>query len=1380
MDQGHAEPGNDQLPRRRFAVKRASRIVAFSLLAVAGLSIAMLVAAFLVTQTAWFKTLLRAHIESALERATGGRVEIGTFSYNWRNLTAELDTFVMHGTEPATAPPLFGADKIQIRFKIVSALEKKVDIASLIADSPRVYIAIGPDGSTNIPRPKIPRFNQNVLEDLIDLKVQHIELRHGMAAYNSWRVPLDATGEHLQMSLVYQAARPGAGQSAARYLCAISSALLRISSPRLRVPTEFALDSQMELGRNTIQVLRMNLASGGMKVQSEGSIVDLFTPRADFAVTAALPVQELNKLFQTPLESRGDLWLQGRVTAGGPSTDRFVGRLTGRSLGYVHQGLAMQNISIDSHADFTPDKAGLTDLQLYTPAGNFRGAAQLSELKQLTVHGDIDGLTIAEAGRLAGRQTGSLDGTLSGPVQLAGQLTPAGLAGVRASATLDLKPGLQARAGSVPVSGSLAIDYDQRAGKLQLGNSQAPSSQIVVGSTRASVSGTLGEILALHVVSRDLNDALPVLRALGAQPPAQWPVELQDGVARIDASVAGPIENPKISGTLAAERLKLDGQKLDGQKLDSATSTFTLDRSSAVLQGVTLDEGKMRMEGSGRAELRNWRLEAGSPVSANVSLRNADIQTLAAEAGWKALPASGTLSAAVQVSGSLESPVVTGPVTIEDLNAFDEHFALAHADVTFTTTALELANGEARNGTGHITVSGGYNHPASDWRDGSLRFDVAARGVDIGAIKHLQNFQSGLGGHLELKAAGGAKIVNGVLNLTSLNGELTVRNAAIDGRAYGNLTVTAATKLPLLALAATVSLPDVQLHGGGEWRMEGDYSGQARIPIPRISLATLHDLAPGQHVRKDLPFDGFVEGEAVISGPLNRPSAMQAAVTLSTVQLNASPSVRPVAGVALQDLVLRNAQPFHIVATTSSIDFGRASFIAKDTTLDATGRLALNSKTPWDLAIQGQINFSILQLFNPGLLGSGASIVNVAIRGPLAEPQVEGRLELKNASLFLRDVPNGVDNANGLILFDRNRATVQNLTGKSGGGDISFESGSFLGFRGSALVYRLQATARNVRMRTEDGISVTADGSLALVGTSDSSVLSGAVAVTRAAFSPRTDVGALLASASATPVAANPNQYLQGLQLDVRVTTQHTLELETSLTRNIQADADLRVRGTPGHPILLGHVTVNSGQIEFFGNKYSINRGEISFNNTAKIEPVVNMDLSTKVRGITVDVSFSGSLNKLNFSYRSDPPLEASDIVALLAVGRAPSTSGPFASAQAATNVNNSYLGMGNESNSLLAQAIQPNAGRLQKFFGVSHIKIDPQLTDVTIVPQARLTLEQQVSSDVTLTYITNLAVTSQQIVRVEWDFSRKWSAVALRDENGAFSVDFQYRKRFK
>lgn len=1344
-------------------IRRVAKVCAFSVFGLAGLAIALLAAAVVLVQTAWFKNLVRERMVAIVERATGGRVEIGSFSYNWRDLTAEVQPFVLRGTEPDSAPPLFRADKIKIGFKIISALEKKVDIASLILESPHVYITLGPDGSTNIPRPKIPRFNQNVIEDLLDLRVQHIEFRHGLAAYNSWRIPMDAIGERLQMSMVYQSGALSAGP---RYLCAVSSALMRVTSPKLRSPTEFALDSQVALGKDTIQFLRLNLASGGMKIESQGNIINLYSPQADFAVTAALPLQDLNKLLQTPLESRGDLLLQGHVTAGGTSTDEFIGKLTGRSLGYVHRNVEVRDIAFNSHADITPEKINLTNLQVSAPAGSFRGAAYLNGLQRVSVKGDIAGLTIAEVGRLAGRETGSLNGTLSGPLQLDGQVTPSGLGAVSAGAMLELKPG----EGGVPVSGSLAIDYDQRAGKLQLGNSQ-----IDVGSSHASVSGTLGENLAVHVVSRNLNDALPVLRAVGAQPPAQWPVELQGGgVARIDASIRGGFRDLKISGKADAGKLKLEGQPLD-----RVASTFTLDRSTALLQAVTVEAGKMRLEGSGRAGLRDWKLEGGSPVSGTVSLRAADIQTLAMEAGWKAPPATGLISAAVRVSGSLEAPLVSGAVTLENVTAYGEHFTQARADVTFTTTALELSHGEARGAAGRITLSGNYNHPASDWKDGSLRFDVAASGFDLAGIKHVQDIENGLGGRLDLKAAGGAKIVNGAVDLTSLNGDLGVRNAAFEGRTYGNLDIIATTRLPLLTLVASATLDDLQLHGSGEWRMEGDYRGEGRLAIPRISIATLHDLAPGKHVRKDLPFDGFVEGEATVSGALNQLSSMKADVTLSTVQLNASPNARPVGGVLPQDLVLRNAQPLHIVATGNSIDFGHASFVAKDTTLEAGGRLTPNSKSPWDLAIQGRINFSILQLFNPDLLGAGASIIDVTVKGPVTEPQVAGRLELRNASLFLRDVPNGVDDANGLILFDRNRATVQNLSGKSGGGDISFESGSFLGFRGSALVYRLQATARNVRYRSEDGISVTADGSLALVGTSQSSVLSGSVSLTRAAFNPRTDVGALLASTT-TPVAAAPNQYLQGVQLDVRVQTQRTLEVETALTRNIQADADLRVRGTPDRPILLGHVTVNSGQIEFFGNKYSINRGEINFNNPAKIEPVINMDLSTQVRGITVDISFSGSLNKLNFSYRSDPPLEASDIVALLAVGRTPSTSGPLAASQTSTNLNNSYLGLGGGSNSLLAQAIAPNSGRLQKFFGVSHIKIDPQLTDVTIIPQARLTMEQQVSSDVTLTYITNLAVTNQQIVRVQWDFSKKWSAVALRDENGAFSIDFQYRKRFK
>jgi hypothetical protein len=58
-------------------------------------------------------------------------------------------------------------------------------------------------------------------------------------------------------------------------------------------------------------------------------------------------------------------------------------------------------------------------------------------------------------------------------------------------------------------------------------------------------------------------------------------------------------------------------------------------------------------------------------------------------------------------------------------------------------------------------------------------------------------------------------------------------------------------------------------------------------------------------------------------------------------------------------------------------------------------------------------------------------------------------------------------------------------------------------------------------------------------------------------------------------------------------------------------------------------------------------------------------------------------------------------------------------------------------------------------------------------VPQARLTLQQQVAPNITFTYITYLMQTNAEIVRVEWALNPTWPAVATREETGRFGVDY-------
>ncbi len=204
---------------------------------------------------------------------------------------------------------------------------------------------------------------------------------------------------------------------------------------------------------------------------------------------------------------------------------------------------------------------------------------------------------------------------------------------------------------------------------------------------------------------------------------------------------------------------------------------------------------------------------------------------------------------------------------------------------------------------------------------------------------------------------------------------------------------------------------------------------------------------------------------------------------------------------------------------------------------------------------------------------------------------------------------------------------------------------------------------------------------------------------------------------------------------------------------------------------------MNEGEVQIFGSRYTVNRGDIRFVNPVRIEPILDLDLETKARSVTVNIAISGTMQKLNVNYSSDPPMQPSEIIALLAVGRAPTDSAGLNVAPS----NSSSTSLVEAGGGLIGEAISAQlSSRLQRFFGASRVKIDPTITGAEYLPQARLIIEQQVSNEITLTYITNLNRTQEQIVEFEWDFSRRWSAIATRDANGEFGIDFQYRKRFK
>src|SRR5437868_5900743 len=133
---------------------RKRRFVLIITASVCSLVLLLALGAFYAVKATWFQDKVREKIISAIESTSGGRVELGSFSYDWRTLTAELKNLAVHGTEPVPGPPLLRADSVRVRLRIISLMEREVDIASLRVEHPEIYFLIHADGTTNIPTPR--------------------------------------------------------------------------------------------------------------------------------------------------------------------------------------------------------------------------------------------------------------------------------------------------------------------------------------------------------------------------------------------------------------------------------------------------------------------------------------------------------------------------------------------------------------------------------------------------------------------------------------------------------------------------------------------------------------------------------------------------------------------------------------------------------------------------------------------------------------------------------------------------------------------------------------------------------------------------------------------------------------------------------------------------------------------------------------------------------------------------------------------------------------------------------------------------------------------------------------------------------------------------
>ncbi len=1333
-----------------------------------------------------FQQVMRRRVVASLEKITGGRVELGELHIIPFRLRVDARNLIIHGREASDQAPFLRVDRLQAEMKIISFLSTTIGLHSLAFEHPVVHVIDYPDGSTNVPAPPVSRSfgrasgrpaNEGPMEQLFSLAVAQIEVQRGELLWEDKKIPLDFVARDLTLLLNYSLLRR---QYEARVVAASGATHFQ------HYPSfEWRADASLILARERADISSLTVNSGKSEIHCAGRLQDFHNPQLSVDYHGVADLSEL-----APLARQA----QGRIGITRKGTVQFEGKGSWNLRDFSTQGtvqakdiewsngkLLTRNGRVNAGFSVTPDRFRFSSIKANLFGGDFGGDVDLTNWqslleaspvpKQRHVNGRVPpgslqrgsvrlqlaGFPLSPALEMLSSDKLPLDrlnlsGSASGNVEMTwvGSIRDA-----ETHLNLGIVPPLNPVLNEIPVRGQIDAIYRGSSDELEVSQLH-----LTTAGSEITASGNLSATssLRLSVSSHNLKEWTPLLdAAYGSEhlPFAihGWASFTGNASGKLSAlSVSGNLEVYDFDATLPASA-RLPERVVHGDALSTAlqySSNHFAARNGSLIHGHT----SAHFEGS--TALAEGELMQGAPFTLHFDVRNAAVTELVQWAGV-AQPLTGTLNLSVTVSGTPANPHGDGHLEVHDGTAYGVGVPLLKSDLRLSGGELQFNNIDASAYgapfSGNVAVSTSNVGTSKQ----QFRLNLSGRNLDLARFPRLQTTRFRAEGVADFTVG-----ASGTAEQPSLEAHVHLKDFSLDNERAGDFYVDAVTHGRQLDLKAYSDFDNADLTIAGNVALEHDFPADLNLAFHHLDVNSLLRIYLPGRITGQSP----VEGTLHVRGPLRNPRDLKVAAELQSFSTE-------VAHVQVQ-----NVEPIRFEVADQTLLLESLHLAGSGTDFTAHGRAHLSNAQELDLRLDGSVNMTLLQSLNPKILARGTLGVSLNAGGSLSQPVLQGRLDVKDTFISHNDFPSGLSDLNGVLRFDRNRIQIENLSGTTGGGTVAL-TGSATYQGGGAFLIDFGASAHDVRLRYPPGVSSTANADLRLTGTTNSAVLSGDIVVTKLAVTPGFDFAAYIERSKQAVAVTQSNSLQSRLKLDVHVVTTPELQMQTAIAR-LSGNADLRVRGTADRPAILGRVEVLEGDISFNGTKYRLERGDVTFANPAKTQPIIDLTATTRVRDYDITVQLRGDAsvpNGLKPTWQSEPQLPEADVIALLALGRTREES-------AASSSSGGSFGFGGEaSNLLLNQALNSTVNsRLQRLFGASRVKIDPQglASETSVVRGPQVTVEQQVARNVTLTYSTNVSVSNQQIIQVEYNITRNISIVALRDQNGVVSFDFKIRRHRK
>jgi translocation and assembly module TamB len=1403
--------------------RRHSRLRRFFLrhlpISIAGLTVLLVLAAvgsYFYMSSAGFENLMRGRLIAAIRSMAGGRVEIGSFRWRLLDLEADVDNVTIHGLEAPGEAPYARIGHLRVDFSVLGVLSPRVLLTDLTVTQPELHLIVYPGGRTNQPHPRRPRrLGKPMLDQFFDLHAEHVAVVDGVLDYDNRasafdfqdrRAPLNFTASDVSLLMQDVAAHGKEPESFHVEAGATDLNLARRPSRSAAQAVHGRLSVTLDLMRNAATLTSLRMTARGpdgkeRSVEVTGVLKNFSDPSWQSRIAGDLDMRLLEPITGYPFAPEGIAHLD-LAAAGYDGEFRIDGPVRVEGGAYVGTGVVERGIDlvarvhadqgqlvisgivarlhqggrIDGVVDLAPWLPVSSKMPVLTQAGPHAARVALrhgTAPARATAHPAND--TIPVNGKVTAEFKGValdtiLDMVSEPPFQrlgldtwLNGTAVATWTKGDAKTVTVAAKLGLNAPAQAAPLEapadGAIDATYTQRDGAVQVRQLELhlPQSEIDANGQLGAYPLTSPTALMLDFHTRNFGEFDTLLRDLGLRRDgksgaAALPVSTA-GQADFDGSWAGSLVRPRLAGHLMSTDLDLElppAAHAPGQPrlvhVDSIEADGSYASQRITVQHATAVRGKTRIVFNGTLDASD-NGQLGFDEDSVMHLRAqaaglsaADVQPFLAHP----LPVSGTLGAQIQANGPVRDLSGSGWAELDGGTVCGEPVTRLRVQGALNNKVVKLAEVSLAAEGGTVSGTGSY-----DLGSKAFTAEAHANGIDVAQIEWLRRQNLDATGKLSLFLSG-----SGTLDDPRIDSRATLTNLALGDERIGGLEFTAHTAGERLNYDATTSLEGAQLALHGQTVLRGDYGTQAQLNFSRFDIGALLRSA---HVQA-ISGSSSLAGTMTVAGPLRNPERMIGEARLK--ELTAT-----VAGVHLA-----SEGGVHATLADGRIHLDPLHITGENTDLRAQGSLGLSGKRQLDLSASGSINLKLAETLDPDLTASGTTTFRVEAHGPLRNPGLQGRIDFENSSLSLEDLPNGLSQLHGTLEFNQNRLEVKTLTAMSGGGLLSV--GGWLAYQ-RGLYANLSVTGKGIRIRYPQGVSSLADAALRLEGSQSNLLLSGNVLITRFTAGADLDIAALAAQANAVQPVTAADAPSNHVRLDVHVVSSPQLNFQNAFAK-LAGDVDLRLRGTLASPSLLGRVSVTQGNALIAGTRYELQRGDITFTNPVRIEPVIDLTATAHVEDYDITLGLHGTPNKLAVTYRSDPPMPEADVVSLLALGHTESQQRLYTQQQEQALANPT-------TDALLGGALNATvSSRVQKLFGAGSVKVDPNYLGAFGNSTSRITVQEQLGRNVVLTYATDVNTTGQQLLQAEVAINHHVSLVVARDESGVFSMVIKATRRYR